>query len=93
MKNCPSSWKNTVSPAARYAYHRQPAAKAEHRDRAETLYWNPLAIPAADGSVQIRFDLPDRVAAYRLLIDAHGDGRLGGAEAELVVGPPEEKRK
>ena len=66
-------------PGGAYAYHRETGAKAEHRDRAETLYWNPLAIPGPDGSVHVHFDLPDRVAAYRLLIDAHGDGRMGGA--------------
>ena len=76
-----------------YAYQREAAATAEHGDRAETLYWNPLAIAAPDGSVQIHFDLPDRVAVYRVLIDAHDDGRTGSGQAELVVGPPDEKRK
>ncbi len=76
-----------------YAYRREAGATAGRRDRAETIYWNPFAIAAPDGRVQVHFDLPDRAAVYRLLIDAHGDGRLGSGQAELVVGPPEEKKK
>ena len=58
-----------------YAYQREAAVPAGRRDWVETLYWNPLATPASDGSLHVRFDLPDRAAVYRVLIDAHGDGR------------------
>ena len=80
-------------PGGAYAYQREAGATPGRRDAVETLYWNPLAVADADGRVQIHFDLPDRVAVYRLLIDAQGDGCLGSGQAELAVGPPEEKKK
>ncbi len=54
----------------------------------ETVFWHPLLDTGAEGRTTIAFRLPDRPALVRLRIDAHAQGRLGGAELELVVSAP-----
>ena len=53
----------------------------EHQNRAgvsngsaESPFWNPLLVAGPDGKASLRFDLPNAPAAFRVTIDAHGDG-------------------
>ena len=55
---------------------------------AETVFWHPLVDTGAIGRTTIAFRLPDRPTTVRLRIDAHCQGRLGFAEAEIVVAAP-----
>jgi hypothetical protein len=67
----------------RYEYRRGGGPPAPHGAAAETLYWNPLAIAGPDGRVEIAFDLPAGVAAFAVLVDAHGDGRVGAGRTVI----------
>ena len=51
----------------------------------ETPFWNPLLIAGPDGKASIGFKLPDAAGTFRVTVDAHGDGRLGAGQAEIVV--------
>ncbi|MBN2579223.1 MAG: hypothetical protein JXB10_09550 [Pirellulales bacterium] len=67
-----------------YAHEHQPSKDGVRSDFAETLYWNPLLVADAEGNAEIKFDLSDAVTAFRLRADAHGAGRIGSGQAEIV---------
>jgi hypothetical protein len=60
-----------------------------------TLYWNPLLVANDQGEARIRFAVPPGTR-YRIVIDAHGSGRIGSLvhqesaapEIQAVPGPP-----
>jgi hypothetical protein len=56
-------------------------------DRTETIYWNPLLLVDENGPVTIRFRLSDAETTYRLLINGHGDGRLGTYRDTITAAP------
>lgn len=48
-----------------------------------TLYWQPQLVTGADGSAVVQFSVPPHVKAYRVVIDAHGAGRLGATQVDF----------
>ncbi len=66
-----------------YAHKHQPGKPGVRSDFAETLYWNPLLI-AKDGKATVKFDLSDSVTTFRVLADAHGDGRIGSGRGKIA---------
>jgi hypothetical protein len=48
-------------------------------------YWNPLAIADPEGRCRLSFTLPERETTFRIAVDAHGDGRIGSKQTEIVV--------
>ena len=55
------------------------------RNSTEPPYWNPLLIVGTDGKASWDVVWPDAAATFFATVDAHGDGRLGSAQAEIVV--------
>lgn len=67
-----------------YAFEHKGNVDGVRRDFAETLYWHP-ALVAADGSVDLGFDLSDSVTRFQVLAYAHTPaGKLGAATREIV---------
>ena len=75
------------------------AAPADHPPIPESAHTSPpnrCHNPVVESPVDrryrrprsIRFKLPDAAATYRVMVDAHGDGRLGTTKATIVCGPP-----
>jgi hypothetical protein len=56
-----------------------------HATDSETLVWQPRVVTQADGRADIRFTLPENILGYRVLIDAHADGRIGSQRCEFRV--------
>jgi len=54
----------------------------------EPILWKPRLATNADGQVNIPVQLPQQPGRYRLLIDAHGSGRLGTVVRYVEVLPP-----
>jgi hypothetical protein len=50
--------------------------------------WRPLLTTDADGSARLSFTLPPSGGNFRLLIEAHGKGRVGAAAAKIAVRGP-----
>ncbi|MEN6406923.1 MAG: hypothetical protein ABFC77_10685, partial [Thermoguttaceae bacterium] len=77
-------------PSASEPVARQESFFAETSDlrnrSGETPCWNPLLIVGADGKASFDIPWPETAATFFATIDAHGDGRLGSAQAEIVVG-------
>ncbi len=71
-----------------YTYAHMAGAAGAKNDVAETLYWHPRKVAGPDGRVQINFDLPDAAGVFRLRANAHGAGRLGSTQAEIIVRVP-----
>jgi hypothetical protein len=53
-----------------------------------TVLWQPLVVTDADGRVTVSFQLPPANATYVLRVDAHGDGRIGSAQAIIKARQP-----
>ncbi|MGK0220300.1 MAG: hypothetical protein ACI9HE_003811, partial [Planctomycetota bacterium] len=70
-----------------YAHHRT-GPRDVRSDFAETLYWNSILVTGNDGTVQVAFDLSDRVTTWEVAIDAHGGSRVGQALASFEAVPP-----
>jgi hypothetical protein len=69
--------------------HVRTASKGDlGQDAADTIYWHPvLVLPEGKGTS--KFDLPDSVTTYRILVAGHtADGRLGSATREIAVRRP-----
>jgi hypothetical protein len=49
-----------------------------------TIYWQPYLKPDASGKVPVTFNLPQRETTYRIIVEAHGSGRLGAAETLII---------
>ncbi len=45
-----------------------------------TLFWNPRLLTDANGQATIRFQMPPQGGRYRVVVDAHADGRMGKTE-------------
>ena len=71
--------KNTAGKAKNVEVLRQYTAGGGKGDAGahDTLFWHP-ALETTNGAAPLRFELPDRVATYRLLLYGHdSSGRLG----------------
>ena len=80
-------------PVRDYAYRGKQASPGDRNGLVETLFWHPLLITDAGGRAEIRFDLPNAPATFRVTVDAHGDGgRLGAATSEIVSQRAQEKK-
>ena len=75
----------TTLAASRYAYQQAAESTGQEGSGTETLYWNPLAIADPDGRMPIAFDLPEQSGAFDVLVDAHGDGRVGSGRTVIKV--------
>jgi hypothetical protein len=53
----------------------------------EIVLWQPLLSTDAAGEASLRFILPDAATTFRIRVDAHGDGRIGSSENEIVSRP------
>jgi len=72
-------------PIRQYAHqHRTGDDPNVRSDFADTLYWNPLLIADASGRASLEFELSDSITSFRVRTDAHGNGRIGTGEAEIV---------
>ncbi len=49
----------------------------------DTLYWQPLLMTDENGRARLQLPKPPTNRAYRLFINAHGNGRLGSFDREL----------
>lgn len=67
-----------------YAHTHVPGPPGVRTDFAETLFWNPKLLAGPDGRAEISFDLSDSVTTFRVRADAHGDGRIGSGDGEVV---------
>ncbi len=76
-------WEQYRFVVRQYAHEHITGQPGVRNDFAETLFWHPLLIAGADGKVSVSFDLSDLVTTFRLSADAHGDGRIGSAQAEI----------
>ena len=54
-----------------------PAEESETASRFEPVLWEPRLATNSQGEASLAVTLPDTPGRYRLLIDAHGSGRLG----------------
>lgn len=71
-------------PIREYA-HRHVSTRDDMReDFTETLYWQPLLITNSQGKASIQFELSDSVTTFRVMADAHSNGRIGSGGGELV---------
>lgn len=50
----------------------------------DTLFWRPLSLVGSDGLFTIEFNMPTAESDYRLLLDAIGNGRIGGHQQLLI---------
>jgi hypothetical protein len=64
--------------------HQHVAGQPGASDLTETLFWHPLLIAGPDGKASISFELSDAATTFRVLADAHGDGRIGSGQAEII---------
>ena len=72
-------------PVRSYAHQHVAGKPGGQADMDKTLFWNPLLVAGADGKASLRFQLSDVKTTFRVMIDAHSDGRLGAGGAEIVV--------
>jgi hypothetical protein len=69
--------------------HRHASTSSEPgKDLAETLLWNPVLITGADGKATVSLDLSDATSAFRVSVDALGEGRVGSGETLLLSQEP-----
>ena len=54
-----------------------------------TIHWQPYLKLGASGNTPVTFELPSRETTYRIIVEAHGSGRLGAAET-LITSQREE---
>ena len=56
---------------------------------AETVLWQPVLVTPADGRAAVKFDLPNGVGGYQVLVAGHSlDGRLGASVSAIEVRAP-----
>ena len=72
-------------PVPSYAHQHVAGKPGSEGDLAKTLFWNPRIVAGPDGKATLRFQLSDVITTFRVMIDAHSDGRLGSGGAEIVV--------
>ncbi|HUT10712.1 MAG TPA: alpha-2-macroglobulin family protein [Thermoguttaceae bacterium] len=63
-----------------YRHQRSKAKPDVRQDFTETLFWHPMLIADAEGRANVSFDLSDSITTFRLLVDAHHDGRVGSGK-------------
>jgi len=67
-----------------YSHQHVAGPPGVRTDFAETLFWTPLRIADEKGRVELSFELSDSLTTFRVHADAHGSGRIGSGEAELI---------
>jgi len=75
-----------VAAALRGAAGKLPEPKVR-ANFAPTVFWRPVLVTGADGRANVTFTLPDSVTTFRVLVDAHADGRIGSARGKVVARP------
>lgn len=80
--------KPSVAYARVYAHKNARHPEAPRTDFAETVYWNALLKTAPDGTARMEFDLSDRVTTWKVVVDAHGAGRVGQGEGSFEAVTP-----
>ena len=48
--------------------------------QSSTIFWLPKFTADENGKASIYFNLPERAGSFRVVVEAHGDGRLGSGE-------------
>jgi hypothetical protein len=76
----------TLPATGEYAWRRPPSSPGGPAESPAVLYWNPRLTVGRDGCAKIGFDLPEGSRGYRILVEAHGEGRLGSAAIPLGHG-------
>ncbi len=74
-------------PVRAYAHQHVAGKPGGQRDLVKTLFWNPLLVAGPDGKASIHFELSDVQTTFRLMINAHGDGRLAPARRKSLFTP------
>lgn len=69
---------------AERALRERPAGATGKAAAPDSIYWRPLKPTASDGSFTIEFTMPAVESEYRMLLDAVGDGRMGGQQQLLI---------
>ncbi len=60
-----------------------------HALAAETVLWQPVLVTNASGRATVKFDLPDGVGGYQVLVAGHSlDGRLGASVTAIEARAP-----
>jgi len=67
-----------------YAHKHRQGPPGVRTDFAETVYWHPLLIADESGRASIEFELSDSVTTFRVLADAHGNGRIGSGDGDVI---------
>jgi hypothetical protein len=62
----------------------EPTTGPDSTAPAPTVYWNPDLVTDKNGQAHVSFELPQRNVRYRLMIDAHGNGRIG-SHSQIIV--------
>jgi hypothetical protein len=60
------------------------SAPADDGSSPPTLYWNPLLLTDENGRATLAIPRPKGNQSYRLIIDAHGNGRIGSMERVIM---------
>ncbi|PQO44760.1 hypothetical protein [Blastopirellula marina] len=66
-----------------------PRAAGEENASPQSLLWQPRLSTNSDGQVALSVTLPTQPGRYRLVIDAHGSGRLGTIVRYVEIAPPQ----
>ena len=68
-----------------YAHKHIPGEPGVRSDFTETLFWHPMLLADATGSVKVKFDLSDSVTTFQVQVDGHNmQGRIGSGTAEII---------
>jgi hypothetical protein len=67
-----------------YAHKHVPGPPGVRTDFTETVFWHPMLVADADGRAEVAFDLSDSTGIFRVKVDAHGQGRIGSGDAEVI---------
>jgi hypothetical protein len=68
-----------------YAHPSMSAATGGGRKATETLYWHPCLSTGPDGRAEVRFVVPPQPGRFRVLVEAHGEGRIGSLALEFTL--------
>jgi len=80
----------------RFPVHRVPEIGASSPSEGlapATVFWDPLVQVGKNGRARVRFRLPQRAGVFRLLVEAHGGGRIGSATVRIVSVSEDDSRR
>lgn len=70
-------------PAAGGSASSPDAKTGEQEPRHPILFWNPLLVTGPDDPAAVSLELPNAAARFRIMVNAHGDGRIGSGQMEI----------